>query len=73
MSKDIHRSEELDKLLGQQVRITFWDDRVKEGKLQWARRSYPEQIIPREDYSIETDDREVYHFRKTHVKKIERR
>ena len=66
-----HRSQELDQLLGQRVRITFWNDKVVEGTLFWARRRYPEEYIPREDYSVETN-RDNYHFYKTHVKKIER-
>lgn len=66
-----HRSQELDQLLGQRVRITFWNDTVVEGTLFWARRLYPEEYIPREDYSVE-NTRDNFHFRKTHVKKIER-
>ena len=64
---NIHRSKYLDRFLGQKVRVTFWDDRVYEGILYWSKREYTEQVIPREDYSVDN-----MHFYKTHVKKIEK-
>lgn len=64
---NIHRSKELDQFLGQKVRVTFWNDHVYEGILYWSKRDYPEQVIPREDYSVDN-----MHFYKTHVKKIEK-
>lgn len=62
-----HRSQELDKHLGQRVRVTFIDDEIKEGTLYWCKRDYPDELIPRADYSVDN-----FHFCKTHVKKIER-
>lgn len=62
MAKDIHRSKELDKYLGQKVKVTFWDNSIDEGILEYDVVRYCKN-----KYSL---NRRLF-FRKTHVKKIE--
>ena len=63
---DIHRSKELDKYLGQFVMITFYDNRIEKGVLEYG--------IPLGSgmgnsrmYSLNG----VSYFRKAHIKKVE--
>lgn len=67
MSKNIHRSEELDKYLGQVVKITFIDDLVF---------NINKEIVGVLGYGAKYNGgyyniNEQHHFRKTHVKKVE--
>ena len=65
-NKDIHRSKELDKYLGHFVIITFYDNRIEKGVLEYG--------IPlgsgmgnSRKYSLNR----THFFRKTHIKKVE--
>ena len=64
MSKDIHRSKELDKYLGQVVKITF----IREcgGDEQIGVLGY-ETKYSKGRYNLDGG----VHFRKTHIKKVE--
>ena len=62
MAKNIHRSKELDKHLGQKVKVTFWDNSIDEGILEFGVDRYCNNR-----YSL---NRQLF-FRKTHVIKIE--
>lgn len=66
MSKDIHRSEELDKYLGQNVVLTFYDNKTESGILEYGIPLGPGMGNSRM-YSLNRN----YFFRKTHVKKVE--
>ena len=66
MSKDIHRSEELDKYLGQFVMITFFDNRIEKGVLEYGIPLGPGMCNSRM-YSLNRN----YYFRKSHIKKVE--
>jgi len=63
MSKDCHKSEKLDALLGKDVRIEFFDGDIDTGKLK---------VSPRRTghYAIERAGKGDLEFRKSHVKRI---
>ena len=61
--KNVHESEELNALLGKNVKITFWDNSIKQGRL--GRSEYSNR------YKLDVPYKGGYHFYKTHIKKIE--
>lgn len=70
--KNSHRSELLDLFIGQEVRVTFFDDSWNEGILCWKEKFEPPLYLKPKYYYI-TDARGGYiAFRKSHVKSIEK-
>jgi len=70
--KNNHRSELLDVFIGQEVRVTFFDDSWNEGILCWKEKLEPPLYLKPKHYYI-TDARGGYmSFRKSHVKRIEK-
>lgn len=67
MAKYSRRDEKLDKLLGERVKVTFFDGYTVEGILYWCKPEVPTGAIYREDYSVGD-----LHFYKSVVKKIEK-
>lgn len=63
------RSEKLDKFLGKQVEITFFDNDVRQGVLGWNEHLEPLRIIPQRYYLTYSDGTHLC-FRKSHVKSI---
>lgn len=59
MKKYTHESEELNALLGENVKVTFFDDTTKTG------------VLTRAEYRSDRYEVANYSFYKTHVKKIE--
>lgn len=70
--KNSHRSELLDLFIGQEVRVTFFDDSWNEGILCWKEKFEPPLYLKPKYYYI-TDARGGYiAFRKSHVKSIDK-
>lgn len=57
-----HDSRELDKYIGQKVKLTFWDKKVKEGPLSRDKDGR---------YCINAGTDDNLHFYKSHVTRIE--
>ena len=66
MSKDIHRSKELDKYLGQNVVVTFYDNKTESGVLEYGI-PLGEGMGNSKTYWLNRS----LSFRKTHIKKVE--
>lgn len=69
-----HRSEKLDALLNKKVKIVFWDDKTAKGILIWNERagSPPRYLASRGYYLNLIGESGCLHFKKSHVKKIEK-
>ena len=67
-----HRSEQLDKLLGQKVKIELIDGFILEGLLKWN--GYRGPVSKCNTYYLEANDDgriHYYTFRKAHIRRIE--
>ena len=67
MSKDIHRSKELDKYLGQVVKITFIDEVCYGFRKEMVGVLGYETKYIKGRYNLNGN----HHFRKTHIEKVE--
>lgn len=69
-----HRSEKLDALLNQKVKIVFWDETTAEGVLFWSEKagSPPRYLSFRGYYLNLIGESGCLHFKKSKIKKIEK-
>lgn len=71
--KNSHRDAYFDKLLNNQVIVTFYDGRVISGKLIWQGDFDLNNPIKPHCYHIFLDSGFYIAFRKSHIRKIEKR
>lgn len=64
-------SKELDELLNKRVRLTFYDSSTAEGVLIWNEGYKAPRYLMYEGYYICLENGQGFHFKKSHVIKVE--